>query len=144
MNATRFLLVGAPALAFALMTSAAMAQQTDSVDPDEEIIWIEDQEALANHEDIIADGEEDDVDVIAIEDLDSLENPEESIDIIVDGGEVTIEAISAPIASRDRARERRADRREARRDVVARSEDNACYHAPFSRLSYCQTWLQSN
>ena len=143
MNATRFLLVGAPALVLTLMAPAAFAQQADIVDPDKDVIAIEDLESLKNPEepmDIIADRDDADRDVIAIEDLESLANPEEFEDIIQDADAIRIEGVSGSTARRERARERRA----ARREAVSRSEDNACYHAPFSRLSYCQSWVQSN
>ena len=142
MIATRFLVVGLPALALTLMTSVALAQQTDTLDPDVDVIAIEDLDSLANPEetdDVIAevDGEGD---VIAIEDLESLANPEETVDMIADGEATATRDLRGQGAVRSAARGPRSDRD----DVWARSDDNMCYHAPFSSLSYCQSWLKSN
>lgn len=142
MNATRFPLLGASALSLTLVAFAATAQQSDIVDPDVDVIAIEDLESLKNPEETtdIIQNDDGDRDVIAIEDLDSLANPEETDDTIADREETAISGVAAPERGGLSARERRANRE----DVLSRSDDNMCYHAPFSSLGYCQSWLQSN
>ena len=148
MNAKNYLLVGVSALTLTVMSVPVSAEWT-------------------GHKALYEGGEEEvQEETIAIEDLEDVEYEGETLEI-VDAGEdgelaitiETVDTVSDTVETGEHfgitrrgttvvggvgdgltAREHRADREQ----VLSRSDDNMCYHAPFESLAYCQSWLKAN
>ena len=148
MNATHYLLAGVSALTLTVMSVPASAEWTgykalyEEAEEEvyEEVIAIEDVDDVNYEEETleIVDGGEDGEVSITIEDVDNVTDVVETGEHFgtIRSGTTVVGGVGDGLT----AREHRADREQ----VLSRSDDNMCYHAPFESLAYCQSWLKSN